>query len=78
MSPIEPFKSFRSAVEEISVYRFGMRPPQVGDIIERDYGLARVLRVRERRTFTEADLAIGARPDLGDFMVDLEYERLPA
>jgi hypothetical protein len=74
MSPVRRFREARFATEELTVYRHGMTPPQVGDIIERDNESVRVLQVRVRPANQDIDRELGARPDLGDFMVALEYE----
>lgn len=77
MSPIQPFDGMRPVIAEVSVWRQGMAEPKAGDIIERDGGQVRVLKVA-RRTPTPDDVRfLDARPDLGNYMLLLEYELLP-
>lgn len=74
MSPVHRFSEARVGAQELTVYRVGMVPPRAGDIIDRDGGKARITRLTVRPADRPIDETLGARPDLGDFMVNLEYE----
>jgi hypothetical protein len=71
---LEPFDRLRYAVQEVSVLRYRMPVPKVGDIIERDYEQCRITRVSVREATARDVETLSARPDLGDRMLWLEYE----
>lgn len=80
MSPIQPFKSVTAVIAEVSVWRYRMPEPQVGDILERDGDQVRCLAVRRRLPrqdpFSRTGWELEAEPGRGEYMLTIEYEVL--
>jgi hypothetical protein len=72
VSPIEPFKTARYAIAEVSLYRYGQTPPRAGDLEVRDGEVVRILRVEVREPKEHELRMWDFYP--GDFVVSLEYE----